>query len=181
MFGQRDNKDDNADQGAPAVPPAGTLNTSNGIPDDHAVSQMLGDNGAPALTTSPANSFSYGAPSQQPAPAPAPEPTPSFNMPDPQRSAPPSPAPNLLDTSTEDLVRMKQEALQHLQPLVGTLQQNPEEEFRTIMMMIRATDDKTMLKKALEAAKKIGDDKIRAQAMLDVVNEINYFTQTAGE
>ena len=48
------------------------------------------------------------------------------------------------------------------------------------MMMIQATDDKTLLKKALDAAKKIGDDKVRAQAMLDVINEINYFTQ-AGE
>ena len=76
---------------------------------------------------------------------------------------------------------MKQEALQHLQPLVDTLQQSPEEEFRTIMMMIQATDDKTMLKKALESAKRIKDDKIRAQAMLDVINEINYFTQTSAQ
>jgi hypothetical protein len=74
---------------------------------------------------------------------------------------------------------MKQEALQHLQPLVDTLQQSPEEEFKTIMMMIQATDDKTLLKKALEAAKKITDDKVRAQSMLDVINEINYFTQSS--
>lgn len=82
-------------------------------------------------------------------------------------------------TNIEDLARMKQEALKHLQPLVGSLQQSPEEEFRTLMMMIQATDDKTMLKEALDAAKKIKDDKIRAQAMLDVINEINYFTQTS--
>ncbi|NBX98239.1 hypothetical protein EB118_07455 [bacterium] len=82
-------------------------------------------------------------------------------------------------TGSDDLARMKQEALQHLQPLVDTLQQSPEEEFKTIMMMIQATDDKTLLKKALEAAKKIADDKVRAQAMLDVINEINYFTQSS--
>ena len=82
------------------------------------------------------------------------------------------------DGSTpEDLISMKQEALKHLQPLVGNLRQSPEEEFRTLMMMIQATDDKTMLKKALESAKRINDDKARAQAMLDVINEINYFTQ----
>ena len=81
----------------------------------------------------------------------------------------------------EDLLSMKQEALKHLQPLVGNLQQNPEEEFRTFMMMIQATDDKTMLKKALEAAKRIPEDKARAQAMLDVINEINYFTQSGGQ
>ena len=82
-------------------------------------------------------------------------------------------------TSVEDLAVMKQEALKHLQPLVGSLQQSPEEEFRTVMMMIQATDDKSMLKKALDAAKAIKDDKIRAQAMLDVINEINYFAQTS--
>jgi hypothetical protein len=84
-------------------------------------------------------------------------------------------------TSIEDLGRMKQDALQHLQPLVGSLQQPPEEEFRTLMMMIQATDDKTLLKKALDAAKKIADDKLRAQAMLDVINEINYFAQTSDQ
>ena len=81
------------------------------------------------------------------------------------------------DLPSDDLALMKQEALKHLQPLVGSLQQSPEEEFRTVMMMIQATDDKTMLKKALDSAKRITDDKVRAQAMLDVINEINYFTQ----
>jgi len=45
------------------------------------------------------------------------------------------------------------------------------------MMMIQATDDKSILPKALDAAKAIEDEKVRAQALLDVVNEINYFTQ----
>ena len=78
----------------------------------------------------------------------------------------------------DDLISMKQEALKHLQPLVDNLQQTPEEEFRTLMMMIQATDDKSMLKKALESAKRIPEEKARAQAMLDVINEINYFTQS---
>ena len=45
------------------------------------------------------------------------------------------------------------------------------------MMMIQASDDQTLLKDAYEAAKGITDEKTRAQALLDVVNEINYFTQ----
>jgi hypothetical protein len=45
------------------------------------------------------------------------------------------------------------------------------------MMMIQATDDHTKIKDAYEAAQAITDDKVRAQALLDVVNEINYFTQ----
>jgi len=75
---------------------------------------------------------------------------------------------------------MKQEALQHLNPLVEHLDQEPEDKFRTIMMMIQATDDHTKLQEAFEAAKQITDDKTRAQALLDVINEINYFTQNPG-
>ena len=45
------------------------------------------------------------------------------------------------------------------------------------MMMIQASDDASMIKTAYEAAQGIADEKIRAQALLDVVNEINYFTQ----
>jgi hypothetical protein len=45
------------------------------------------------------------------------------------------------------------------------------------MMMIQANDNHTLLEKALTAAKQIEDDKTRAQAMLDIINEINYFAQ----
>lgn len=76
-----------------------------------------------------------------------------------------------------DLLSMKQEALQELKPLVSHLDQSPEEKFRTVMMMIQASDDHTKLNEAFDLAKQISDDKTRAQALLDVINEINYFTQ----
>lgn len=76
-----------------------------------------------------------------------------------------------------ELMNLKQQALQQLSPLVGHLDQTPEEKFRTTMMMIQASDDSTLIKTAFEAAGAIGDDKARAQALLDVINEINYFTQ----
>lgn len=79
--------------------------------------------------------------------------------------------------SNDQLLSMKQEALQQLTPLVNHLDQSPEEKFRTVMMMIQASDDHTKLNEAFEAAKAIPDDKYRAQALLDVINEINYFTQ----
>jgi hypothetical protein len=88
-----------------------------------------------------------------------------------------APAPASTPTNSDDLLGMKQEALQQLQPLVNHLDQSPEEKFRTIMMMIQASDDHTKLNEAFEAAKQITDDKVRAQALLDVINEINYFTQ----
>jgi hypothetical protein len=78
---------------------------------------------------------------------------------------------------TDDLLSLKQHALQQLSPLVGHLDQTPEEKFRTTMMMIQASDDQTLIKGAYEAAQAIPDEKARAQALLDIVNEINYFTQ----
>ncbi len=75
-----------------------------------------------------------------------------------------------------DLAQIKQQALQSLEPLVGQLDQAPDEKFRTVMMLIQASDNSKMLKAAYEAASQITDEKTRAQALLDVVNEINFFT-----
>lgn len=89
-----------------------------------------------------------------------------------------------IDTSTptpeinhEQLSSLKQEALGHLEGLSEHLGDNPEEVFKTTMQLIQANDNHTLLEKALKAAKEIKDDKVRAQAMLDIVNEINYFSQ----
>jgi hypothetical protein len=78
--------------------------------------------------------------------------------------------------SNDDLINIKKDALQQLTPLVGHLEQTPDEKFRTTMMLIQATDDKSLLRSAYEAAMQIQDEKAKAQALLDVVNEINYFT-----
>lgn len=79
--------------------------------------------------------------------------------------------------SKHDLIDIKQEALGKLSPLIGHLDQAPEEKFRTLMMMIQASDDQALVKQAYETALTIEDEKTRAQALLDIVNEINYFTQ----
>jgi hypothetical protein len=79
----------------------------------------------------------------------------------------------------DELLKLKQQALQSLAPLVDHLEQDPEEKFKTTMMMIQASDNADLIPEAYEAANKISDEKVRAQALLDVVNEINYFTQHA--
>jgi len=76
----------------------------------------------------------------------------------------------------DELLKMKQQALQSLAPLVDHLEQSPEEKFRTTMMLIQASDNADLVKEAYEAANQIKDEKTRAQALLDVINEINYFT-----
>lgn len=92
------------------------------------------------------------------------------------------PTPGFSDNDNEDntpheLIDIKQKALSDLAPLLGQLDQSPEDKFRTLMMMIQASDDQSLIKSAFEAAENIKDDKLKAQALLDIVNEINYFTQ----
>lgn len=80
--------------------------------------------------------------------------------------------------SDDDLLSIKADALHDLSPLVNQLDLDPEEKFKTIMMLIQTSDNKTLIPDAYEIAKKISDDKVKAQALLDVVNEINYFTHS---
>lgn len=76
-----------------------------------------------------------------------------------------------------DLADIKQKALQELSPLVSHLEQDPLDKFKTTMMMIQASDNKNLIPEAYNAAQAITDEKAKAQALLDIVNEINYFTQ----
>lgn len=87
----------------------------------------------------------------------------------------PLPSSTTIPTGDDDLLSIKQDAMTALSPLVGQLSQSPEEKFKTTMMMIQASDDKSLVRVAYEAAQAIEDEKLKAQALLDVVNEINYF------
>jgi hypothetical protein len=93
------------------------------------------------------------------------------------RPGPDEPADNE-DNSTNELIDIKMQVLNELSPLVDELDQNPEDKFRTLMMMIQASDNQDLVKQAYAAAHTIEDEKTRAQALLDIVNEINYFTQS---
>jgi hypothetical protein len=90
--------------------------------------------------------------------------------------APAPQAPSTEQFEDDYLLKIKQQALQSLSPLVHQLDQRPEEKFKTTMMLIQASDDAKLIKQAYEAANQIADEKVRAQALIDVINEINYFT-----
>lgn len=111
--------------------------------------------------------------STAPAVTPAQE-TPLFGSPSPSLApaAPSSDSPKVPD----DLLTLKKDALSKLVPLVDKLDQSPSEKFKTTMMLIQASDDKTLIPKAYDAANAIEDEKVKAQALLDIINEINYFT-----
>jgi hypothetical protein len=83
----------------------------------------------------------------------------------------------LTDATDEGLLEVKQKALDELFPLIDKLDQTSEEHFKTLMMIIQASDNHTLIEKAYQVAQTIDDEKARAQALLDIINEINYFTQ----
>jgi hypothetical protein len=142
-------------------------------------SQPVGDkpaDGVPALPPSPFMDTPADAPASADSAATAPvsAPTTDDSQPHPDQISTDS-AP--VADNQDALVSLKEQALNSLAPLVGHLDQTPEEKFKTTMMLIQASDNSSLVKEAYEAANQISDEKARAQALLDVVNEINYFTQ----
>ncbi len=140
------------------LPPAGSTNVNDPVPTN---AGPLPDVAAPVAT---------------PAPVPAPQPAPPTPIAEPTVAAPmmstlPPAAP------LGGLDDLKKSALEELRPLVGKLNLPPEEKFDTLLLIIRSTDDQTLLEPAHEAAKSITDENKRAQALLDVIKEIDYFSQ----
>lgn len=76
-----------------------------------------------------------------------------------------------------ELDSVKQEALNELRPLVDKLDVPPEEKFDTYLLLLRSTDDKELISPAHEAAKNIADEGRRAQALLDIIKEIDFLSQ----
>ena len=112
------------------------------------------------------------APVATPVPMPAPQsvatPAPVMSTPVPPMAAP---------VVAGSLDELKKTALEELRPLVGKLNLPPEEKFDTLLLIIRSTDDQSLLAPAHEAAQSITEENKRAQALLDVIKEIDYFSQ----
>jgi len=75
-----------------------------------------------------------------------------------------------------DLDAIKQDALNELRPLVDKLDVTPEEKFDTYLLLLRSTDDQALIAPAHEAARMITDEARRAQALLDIIKEIDYLS-----
>lgn len=113
-----------------------------------------------ATPTPAAEETPLAAPAPEPVAAPAVEATPAL--------APSSNLPANLDS-------LKKDALEELRPLVTKLDLPADEKFDTMLLIIRSTDDQSLLAPAHEAAKAIADEKKRAEALLDIIKEIDYF------
>lgn len=75
-----------------------------------------------------------------------------------------------------DLETIKKQALGDLRPLVDKLEVAPDEKFDTYLLLLRSTDDSSLIGPAYDAAKNIPDETRRAQALLDVIKEIDYLS-----
>lgn len=75
-----------------------------------------------------------------------------------------------------DLESIKKDALTELRPLVDKLNLSPQDKFDTLLLIIRSTDDKSLVGQAHAAAKTIEDESKKAEALLDVIKEIDYFS-----
>lgn len=110
---------------------------------------------------------------EMPSPMAAPTPTPA----EPELTIPTIPSiPAAADPALESI---KKDALEQLRPLVDKLDLEPSEKFDTLLLIIRSTDDKSLVQQAYESAKLIPDESKRAEALLDIIKEIDYFSNTS--
>jgi len=73
------------------------------------------------------------------------------------------------------LLALKQHALEALLPIVDSMQEAPERKFEILITATRSSEDPSLLDKALGAAQQISDPNNKADALLDVLNEVNYY------
>lgn len=104
----------------------------------------------------------------------------------PVESAQPLPEPTEPTTSTptqattaptSDLDSIKKDALGELRPLIDKVELPAEEKFDTYLMLIRSTDDSSLIASAYATAQSISDEKRRAEAFLDIIKEIDYLSR----
>lgn len=149
--------------------------TISNISDDQELAKALaGVNGTFEETP-----VAEGQPVEEPAPMPEPaviNPLPIAPLPSTDAAAitPTGPVPE-----RGDLEQVKVEAINELRPLVDKLVLPPEEKFDVYLLLIRCTDDHTLIAPAHEVVKQIEDDTRRATALLDIIKEIDYLSNKA--
>lgn len=141
--------------------------TTQPISDDQDLAKVLAgvSNGASATSAQPSAPL---PPLPDLPPEPAPE---SVAQPKPAKTSN-----TVVPAANSDLDSVKNEAIKELRPLVDKLNISAEEKFDTYLLLIRSTDDKTLIAPAHEAAKNIADESRRAQALLDVIKEIDFLS-----
>lgn len=75
------------------------------------------------------------------------------------------------------LTEIKNKALDELRPLIDRATLPAEEKFDTYLMLIRSTDDVSLIGPAHEVAQSITDETRKAEALIDIIKEIDYLSK----
>ncbi|RWZ78404.1 MAG: hypothetical protein EOT05_01430 [Candidatus Microsaccharimonas sossegonensis] len=139
-----------------------------------ALAGVLPDMPEPVATAPEASAVVAPTPDPQLEPANSDLPQPSF--------VPPASEPNFTPSvsttpGSSDLDDIKKTALGELRPLIDKVDLPAEERFDTYLMLIRSTDDSSLIAPAHAAAQGISDETRRAQALLDIIKEIDYLSR----
>jgi hypothetical protein len=154
------------------ITPQGT--TQKSISDDQELAKALAGVLPDVPEPTPAPEASAAIPATE-VPAPLVE-TPAQAVVAP--GVPPLPEPTTAPvTPAGDLDGIKKNALEELRPLIDKVDLPAEEKFDTYLMLIRSTDDSSLIAPAFTSAQGITDEKRRAEALLDIVKEIDYLSK----
>lgn len=80
-------------------------------------------------------------------------------------------------SSSSSLEDIKSQALTELRPLIDRVDLPAEERFDAYLMLLRSTDDSTLVAPAHSAAQDISDEKRKAEALLEIIKEIDYLSR----
>ena len=100
---------------------------------------------------------------------------------EPAPATPPNVNPLGHNVDSGALGDIRLQVISELRPLVNRLDfLAPADKFDTLLLLIRTIDDSSLIPMAHQTAMAIPDEVKRAQALLDILKEIDFFTQKKG-
>jgi len=75
------------------------------------------------------------------------------------------------EMNADQFENVKKQMLQDLYPLMDKIKMQPEQKFKVYKQMIETTGSKEMITSAYEAVKEIGNEEVRAEALLFLVEK----------
>jgi hypothetical protein len=81
--------------------------------------------------------------------------------------------------SDRQLEKVKKRALTALVPLISSMDVDPQRKFDICMNAVRFSNNKELVTVALDAALAIEEKGAKAEALVDILNEINYLQRPA--
>lgn len=151
---QADDTSKTADASASPAPADGTAPATPGVPADDKTQQT-----PPDLPTADVPEFTM----------------PSLDMPTATDTS--NDGGVLGSTASPELDNIKLDALKELRPLMDKVDLPAEEKFNTYLMLVRSTDDQSLIAPLHSAAQGIGDEKKKAEALLEIIKEIDYLSR----